>query len=110
VIAIGQFDQQRYDRKQEDGVAAEDQRGGRRGLRPEHRQREAGAHIADIAECAGQTRQRRLAERQRPEQPPHNHGQNERAGGGERGCYQEGGIVELRKRRPRHDAEQQGGQ
>ena len=110
VFAIGERNQQRHDRKQKDAVAAEDQRGRRRGLRAEHRQRQTGAHVADIAECAGKTCQRRFTKRQPPEQPSHNHGQNERAGGAERGRDQKRRIVEFRERRLRHDAEQQGGQ
>jgi hypothetical protein len=109
-VLAGECKQQRYNRKQKDGVAAEDQRGGRGSLRPEHRQRQTRAHIADIAERAGKTRQGRFTERQPPEQPPHNHGQNERAGGAERGCDQKWRVVEFRKRRLRHDAEQQGRQ
>jgi hypothetical protein len=106
-FAVGQRDQQRHDRKQKDAVAAEDQRGRRGGPGTEHGQRQAGAHIADIAVAAGKARQRRLAERQPPDQPARNHGEGKGTDRAEGGGDQEWRVVEFLKRRLRGDAEQQ---
>jgi hypothetical protein len=107
MIAIGQLDQQRHDREQEVAVAAEDQRGGCRGFRAEHRKRQARSHVADIAVGPGQSRERRLAQRQRAHDAADRHGDDERARCCQRRCNQKWRVVELRKRRFRHDDEQQ---
>jgi hypothetical protein len=76
----------------------------------EHGQRQAGTHISDIAVGAGKPRQRRLADRQAPDQPTRHHGENEGAHGAKRGRNQERRIIELLERGLRHDPEQQSGQ
>ena len=107
MVAVGQLDQERNDREQKDAVAAEDQGRRRRRLGAEHGEREARAHIADIAVSAGEARERRLAQRQRTDEPPYSHGDDERDHGRKRGRDQEWRVVQFRERRFRHDPEQQ---
>ena len=107
MIAIGQFDQERHDRKQKDAVAAEYQRGRRRRLAPKHGKRQSGTHIADVAVGAREPRQRRFPKRYPADELPGDHGQDKGGDGSKGGRDQEWRVIEFRERRLGHDAEQQ---
>ena len=85
----------------------EDQRDRHRGLGPDGGEREAGAHVADVAEAAGDGGDCRLAQVAAPQDEADDVGDGEGAGGCEHGRRHEVDLGELLERRPGEDAEEQ---
>ena len=98
-LTVGQHHQQRYGRKQKDGVETEDQRHRRGRLRAERRERQSRPHVTDVAVAAAETGHRGFAHRELCDELRAEHRQEERARGRQRSGDHERRIVQLLERR-----------